>query len=270
VNCPDCGAPNPDGPTHCVECSHPLDVPDTGRAPTSSSAAASGAAPAGGERPKRIERPERPDRIAPNVATWGYRPPGSGGDMGMPSWLWVGVGLFALVAVLGSAIQIARQPAPLSIPGATKPQLASAESLRVVLRRDTTAVAPNVALGNLFYDTNNYKESIPYYERALRRDPGLNDVRVDLGVAHHYAGNPEIALALLEEAVRVDSTHAIAWFDLAIIQESLGRTADARKNFRRARALPGPEAMGHVIDQMLARMDSAGAHEHPVPAPPRP
>lgn len=180
-----------------------------------------------------------------------------------PSWLWVGIGLAALVAVLVSAIQIARQPAPLSMPGATEPQLASAESLRVVLRRDTTAVAPNVALGNLFYDTNNYKESIPYYERALRRDPSLNDVRVDLGVANHYAGNPEVALAMLKEAVRVDSTHAVAWFDLAIIQESLGMREEARKNFRRARSLPGPEAMGHVIDQMLARFDSTEAAAAP-------
>jgi tetratricopeptide (TPR) repeat protein len=211
------------------------------------------------ERPARLERPERPERVSPNVTTWGYRPPRGGGDTGPPSWIWVGVGLAALVAVLVSAIQIARQPAPLSIPGATKPQLATAESLRVVLRRDTTAVAPNVALGNLFYDTNNYKEAIPYYERALRKDPSHNDVRVDLGVAHHYAGNQELALSLLREAVRVDSTHAIAWFDLAIIQESLGMREEARQNFLRARALPGPEAMGHVIDQMLARFDSAAA-----------
>ena len=115
----------------------------------------------------------------------------------------------------------------------------------------------------LFYDTNNYKEAIPYYERALRKDPSQNDVRVDLGVSHHYAGNPQMALPLLREAVRVDSTHAIAWFDLAIIQESLGMREEARQNFLRARALPGPEAMGHVIDQMLARSDSAAAATAP-------
>jgi tetratricopeptide (TPR) repeat protein len=237
-------------------------VPDTGPAPDPSPQGSASADPS----PKRPERPNRPERISPTVATWGYRPP-RGGSMSVPSWLWLVVGFAALGAVLLSAIQIARQPAPLVMPGATKPQLASAESLRVVLRRDTTAVEPNVALGNLFYDTNNYKESIPYYVRALKRDPSLNDVRVDLGVAYHYAGEPDVALRTLGEAVRRDSTHAIAWFDLAIIQESLGNVAEARKNFLRAKSLPGPEAMGHVIDQMLARLDSTGAAHSPHAGP---
>jgi tetratricopeptide (TPR) repeat protein len=204
--------------------------------------------------------------VPPTVASWGYRPPGVG-TSGAPSWLWLVVGLVALGAILASAIQIARQPPPLAMPGATEPQLASAESLRVELRRDTTATGPNVALGNLFYDTNNYKEAIPYYERALRRDPSLNDVRVDLGVAYHYAGEPQVAIRTLEEAVRLDSTHAIAYFDLAIIHESQGRSAEARRYFDKAKTLPGPEAMGHVIDQMLTRMDSTATNPHAGAAP---
>lgn len=253
--CPDCGAPNPAEAVTCIECNHPLDVPDSAQVERPAERAKS-SEPA---RPARIERPERPERPSPNVTSWGYHPRGMSGGTSVPSWLWATVGLGALVAVLVSAIQIARQPAPIAIPGASKPQLASAESLSVLLRADSTAAGPNVGLGNLFYDTGNFGEAVPFYLRALRKDPELTDVRVDLGVAYHNMGKLDLAQQQLEEAVRRHPDHAVAQFDLAVVYQTMGRKEDARAHYLMAKALDTPPDMASVIDQLLARLDEPTA-----------
>ena len=249
--CPDCGAPNPPEAVACRECNHPLDVPDS--SPPSA--------------PVRLERPERPERAPSNVTSWGYHPRGMGGS-DVPSWLWAAVGLGALVAVLVSAIQIARQPKPLAVPGASKPQLASAESLAVLLRADSTAAGPNVALGNLFYDTGNFGDAVPYYRRALRKDPSLTDVRVDLGVSYHNMGDLPHAREQLEEAVRRSPDHAVAHFDLAVVYQTMGMKEEARANYLKAKSLDAPPDMAGVIDQLLARLDQPQSPEGLPPGHP--
>jgi tetratricopeptide (TPR) repeat protein len=248
--CPDCGAPNPAEAVTCTECNHPLDVPDA--APNTPPAA-----------PVKLTRPERPERVSPNVTSWGYHPRGMGGSS-VPSWLWAAVGLAALVAVLVSAIQIARQPAPLAVPNADKPQLASAESLAVLLRADSTSVGPNVGLGNLYYDTGNYDLAIPYYRRALRKDPDLVDVRVDLGVSYHNIKQLELAQKELEEAVRRRPDHPVAQFDLAVVYQTMGRKEEARAHYLKAKSLDTPPQMAQVIDQLLGQLD----HPTADPLPP--
>lgn len=261
LTCPDCGAPNAPEAEQCAECNHPLIVPETLAAIPAAGPSAPAARPAKAPaRPRgpAVERPERPERAAPTVTTWGYRPP-RGGDSAAPGWLWIGIGLAALVAVLVSAIQIATAPKPIAISGATRAQLAEAESLRVVLRADTSAVEPNVALGNLYYDTNNFEGAIPYYLRALRKDPTLTDVRVDLGVAYHNAGDANAARHELEEAVRVSPEHAVAHFDLGVVYQALGLKDRAREEFLKARALPHPPEMEHAVDQLLKQLAAGGS-----------
>jgi tetratricopeptide (TPR) repeat protein len=242
--CPDCGAPNPAGAEECAECHHPL-------------------APAGAEsiaRPIRRSPRDEPDRVPATVATWGYRPAGArGAGSNVPSWLWAAIGLFALGTVLATAIQIARAPKPLAVPNASKPQLASAESLAVLLRADSSAVGPNVALGNLLYDTGNFAMAVPYYRRALLADSSLIDVQVDLAVSYHNDGQSELAREVLEDAVRRRPDHAVAHFDLGVVYHQLGRREDARRALARARSLEGPEAMMAVIDQLLVRMSDSTA-----------
>jgi hypothetical protein len=250
ARCPDCGAPQPTGAVECAECHHPL-------------------APAGAESAVRPRRPVNDAERAPaTVATWGYRPAGARGGSDVPGWLWAGLGLFALGVLLVTAIQIATAPKPLVVPNATPPQQATAESLSVALRADSSAVAPNVALGNLLYDTGNYDLAIPYYRRALATDPSLVDVQVDLAVSHHNVGRSEEARAILEDAVRRHPGHAVAHFDLGIVYQQLGRSADARAMLARARTLGGPEEMVKVIDRLIVHLDSGASGDGLPPGHP--
>lgn len=238
VRCPDCGAPQPASAEDCAECHHPL-------------------APAGAESTARPRRTvDAPERAPATVVTWGYRPDGGPASSGVPGWLWAAVGLFALGVVLVTAIQIANAPKPLVVPNASKPQQASAESLSVALRADSSAVAPNIALGNLLYDTGNYAMAIPYYRRALAADPSLVDVQVDLAVSYHNGGQSPEAVAILEDAVRRHPDHAVAYFDLGIVYQQMGRTEDAKKALHRAREIGGPEAMVNVIDKLIVHLES--------------
>lgn len=248
IPCPDCGVPNPAAAELCAECHHPL-------------------APAGSDAVLRVARrdpPAPPERPSPTVATLGYRPEARGGTSA-PGWLWAAVGLFALGVVLVSAIQIATAPKPIAVPNATPAQLASAESLSVLLRADSTAVGPNIGLGNLLYDTGNFGDAIPYYRRALAVDPNLIDVQVDLAVAHHNSGQSEVAREILEDAIAKRPDHAVAHFDLGVIYTQLGRRDDARLVLQKARTLEGPEAMMKVVDQLLVHLD---APEGSNPLPP--
>jgi hypothetical protein len=265
ITCPDCGAPNEPGAVVCKECNHPLTPVAEPGIPAHGGPRHAPKHPVSDEHPPRKKRPERPERVDPNVTTWGYRPPRAA-QGSMPSWLWLAIGLFAIGAVLVSAIQIARTPKPVVIPNATKPMQTEADSLRKVLARDSTQFAANVALGNIYYDTGNYDGAIPFYERALRVNPAVNDVRVDLAVCYHSVGNSEHAVHLLEQVTAVDTTHAIAFFDLGIIYQSMGRKDEAIAMLTRAKTLEGPPQMKHVIDQLVGQMEGRA----PMQAPPIP
>jgi len=168
--CPDCGASNPRDAEICAECGHPMAAEFRPRKPVH----------------------ERPERVPASVASFGYRPAGARGS-GLPGWMWAGIGIAGLAAVFITALQIANAPKPIPVPNADGPQAAMAESLSVLLHRDSTAVAPNVAMGNLMYDTGNFNLAIPYYTRALKGDPTLVHVQVDLAVSYHNSGEFEPA-----------------------------------------------------------------------------
>lgn len=240
VRCPDCGAPNPAGAILCAECQHPLDAPETHAVMP------------------RMERPARPERIQPNVTSWGYRPDRDAASS-PPGWLWATVGLAALAAVLVAAVEMSRQAPPLAIPNASKPQLVQAESLMAVARKDSTGADVFVALGNLYYDTGNFGDAIPFYRSALRRRPDLTDVRVDMGVSYHNVDDVENARLTLEDAVAHAPDHAVAHFDLGVIYQTLGRRDEARAQYLKAKSLDHPVEMTGVVDTLLARLDRPAA-----------
>jgi tetratricopeptide (TPR) repeat protein len=170
-----------------------------------------------------------------------------------PSWLWVAVGTLALAIVVSAAIGIATQEPPLAVPGASGEQAQRADSLAKLLRQDSTNVRAIVQLGNLFYDTKNYGEAVPYYRRALARDPSLIDTRVDLAVSLHQAGHTGEALAELDRVLAEKPDHAVAHFDLGVIQEFMGRLDMAQASYERAGALEiGPELREAVVERLAA------------------
>jgi len=75
-----------------------------------------------------------------------------------------------------------------------------------------------VKLGNLFYDAQQFPNSIQYYERALKIHPENPDVRTDMGTAYWYAGNADKALAAMEASLQYRPGHPQTLFNLGWVR----------------------------------------------------
>jgi len=75
-----------------------------------------------------------------------------------------------------------------------------------------------VKLGNVFYDGQQFQESIGYYERALAIHPENADVRTDMGTAYWYAGNADKAVAAMEISLKYRPGHPQTLFNLGWVR----------------------------------------------------
>jgi tetratricopeptide (TPR) repeat protein len=73
-------------------------------------------------------------------------------------------------------------------------------------------------IGNVYYDAQQYPESIKYYEACLKIDPKATDVRTDMATAYHFLGQTDRALEEYDQVLKVDSKHANALFNTGMVK----------------------------------------------------
>jgi tetratricopeptide (TPR) repeat protein len=82
-------------------------------------------------------------------------------------------------------------------------------------------------LGEIAAERGDQKEAYEYYSRALQLQP--NDAEANIDLAKLISINqPEKAAALLQRAIQLDPTIAVAHYRLSILYRNAGRTADAQ------------------------------------------
>lgn len=91
------------------------------------------------------------------------------------------------------------------------------EEYQRLLAEDPDNLAGNIALGNAYFDSGQWKEAIAAYQRVLRLDPRNADVRTDLGTAYRNAGMPERALAEYHAVLSFTPGHANARYNLGVV-----------------------------------------------------
>lgn len=69
------------------------------------------------------------------------------------------------------------------------------------------------ALGNFYYDHQNFAEAIRRYESAIKQGHDDSDIRTDLGNAYRFTGRPQEALAQYELAQRMNPQHEFSLFN---------------------------------------------------------
>lgn len=141
--------------------------------------------------------------------------------------------LFGLIIgwVLGTqnAAGTARTAAPLAqaAPAAAGASAAQApppldparvQALQVVAEKDPKNVESRVQLGNLFFDAEQYSQSISWYEQALALNPADPNVSTDLGVAYYYTNQPDRALAQFDKSLAVDPKHIKTLLNMGIVR----------------------------------------------------
>jgi tetratricopeptide (TPR) repeat protein len=83
-------------------------------------------------------------------------------------------------------------------------------------------------LGEIAAERGNQKEANAYYSRAIQLQPNDAEANIDLAKLISIS-QPEKAEALLQRALQLDPTIAVAHYRLSILYRNAGRTADAQR-----------------------------------------
>lgn len=111
--------------------------------------------------------------------------------------------------------------APSQKQSAAEAQAALAQAtgpLLEAVKKDPNDYDSLVKLGNLYYDAQQFADSIEYYERALKIHPENPDVRTDMGTAYWYAGNADKALDAMQTSLKYRPGHPQTLFNLGWVR----------------------------------------------------
>jgi len=83
-------------------------------------------------------------------------------------------------------------------------------------------------LGDIAFQRADFKEAFERYTRALHLQPGDPEASVGLAKVLMSTDQPQKAEPLLEHAIQLDPTSAVAHFRLGTLYRQMGRTAEAK------------------------------------------
>ena len=112
-------------------------------------------------------------------------------------------------------------PATAGAPAAQQPpplDPARVQALQTVAEKDPKNIESRVQLGNLFFDAEQYPQSITWYEQAFALNPADTNVSTDLGVAYYYTNQPDKALTQFDKSLANDSKHIKTLLNVGIVR----------------------------------------------------
>lgn len=87
-----------------------------------------------------------------------------------------------------------------------------------------------VELGNLYFDSNKYLDSIGAYTQYLSINPKNPNVWTDLGIMYRRAGNPTEAIASFDKAIEVNPRHEQSRYNKGrVLYDDMGFQDEALK-----------------------------------------
>jgi len=89
--------------------------------------------------------------------------------------------------------------------------------LKNIVAADPSNFQAWVALGNEYFDSNQFMDAIEAYDKALEIQPNSPDVLTDQGVMFKNLGWYDRAIANFTKANEIDPTHATSIYNLGII-----------------------------------------------------
>jgi tetratricopeptide (TPR) repeat protein len=126
-------------------------------------------------------------------------------------------------------------------------------------------------LGEIAAERGEQKEAYEYYSRALQLQP--NDPEANIDLAKLVSMNqPEKAEALLQRAIQLDPTIAVAHYRLSLLYRNAGRTADAQQELEEYRKYKEmKEKLRGVYKEMRLKTTDVKSDETDAPnSPERP
>jgi Flp pilus assembly protein TadD len=118
------------------------------------------------------------------------------------------------------------------------------EQIPTMSETPTTASAPSTDLNSL---------SIPSLEQRIANDAMDSDARYALARKYQARGQPDRAMTLYQEALRLDPTNTNAQNDLGVALQQRGKRTEAEAAYRRAIALDPFSVTAHLNLGLLLR-----------------
>jgi tetratricopeptide (TPR) repeat protein len=110
-------------------------------------------------------------------------------------------------------------------------------------------------VGNVYYDTRQFKEAIEYYSRSLQSAPNNADVRTDMGTALYQSGQPDQALTEYDKVLKQNPKHANALVNRGIVQWEAKMDLQAALNSWEELLKTNPDYPGRAdVEQLMARV----------------
>jgi cytochrome c-type biogenesis protein CcmH/NrfG len=89
--------------------------------------------------------------------------------------------------------------------------------LKNIVAADPTNFQAWVALGNEYFDSNQFMDAIEAYDKALEIQPNSPDVLTDQGVMFKRLGWFDRAIGNFNKANEIDPTHATSVYNLGVV-----------------------------------------------------
>jgi cytochrome c-type biogenesis protein CcmH/NrfG len=134
-------------------------------------------------------------------------------------------------ASVPSAAAVATQQAPNDAmhTGMSANQMPSPEQLRAMadkqaapllgkLKANPKDVETLAAVGNMYYDAQQFPVAVDYYNQALAIEPKNVSVRTDMGTAYLYMNDVDRAIQEFQAALKDNPKHGQAMFNLGMAQ----------------------------------------------------
>lgn len=114
------------------------------------------------------------------------------------------------------------QAAPAAQPPAAPPPVpvdpVRVKALESEAAKNSGDPQPRVQLGNIYFDAEQFKDAIAWYEQAIKINPNDADVSTDLGVAYYYLNQADRALAQFDHSLKVDPKHIKTLLNVGIVR----------------------------------------------------
>ncbi len=126
-----------------------------------------------------------------------------------------------------------------------------------------------IALGNSYFDTNQYEKSIAAYRKALDIKPDNPNIWTDMGIMYRRSGNPQEAIKCFDKAIEVDPRHEIARMNKGIVLLHDLNDADGAIKAWEELIEINPVAMaptGRSVDEMVQQLKARGPQAEKGPA----
>jgi tetratricopeptide (TPR) repeat protein len=118
--------------------------------------------------------------------------------------------------------QAAAAAAPAAQNGAAPPPATidpdRVKALEAAASQNPKDIQVRTQLGNLYFDAEQYPQSISWYEQALKLNPHDANVSTDLGVAYYYTNQPDRALSQFDQSLKIDPKHVKTLLNVGIVR----------------------------------------------------